>query len=307
MPPTTPAGPDSGSPAETVTTPNGAQLAVYRSGDRTKPTVVLVHGFPDDHHVWDGVVAQLAADHDVVTYDVRGVGASSKPRRTADYRLDLLAEDLQAVIDHAGGGRGVHLVGHDWGSLQGWHLVTGARHRGVLSYTSVSGMCLDHFSGWVRRKARARRWRDIAAMWKSPLYMGLFSVPGAGPLLCRLGLVDLTLARPLKVCERPEPQEPRPAGPDARRHGVSAVRMYGANFLPRLRRGDHGGTDVPVLVLAPARDIFVPPVAQRDPHPEVRTVQVETVPGGHWAPAYSPGAVAAPLRTWIARHESAAR
>ena len=287
--------------AERVVGPTGAELAVYRTGDPAKPTVVLVHGFPDDHTAWEGVAARLAGEHHVVTYDVRGTGASSRPSRIADYAVDLLAADLQAVIDHVDDGRGVHLVGHDWGSVQGWHLITDPTHHGVLSYTSISGPCLDHVPGWIARQGRAGRWRDIAALWKSPLYMGLLSVPVLAPLLCRSGMVDATIAAAAKLVERPEAQRPEPAGPSARRNAAS-VRMYAANLLPRLRHGDHGGTDVSVQVLTPARDVFIPPVSQGDPHLDIATVTIREVPGGHWAPTYNPRAVAAPIAGWIAQH-----
>jgi pimeloyl-ACP methyl ester carboxylesterase len=289
--------------SESIRTPSGASIAVYRAGEATRPTVVLVHGFPDDHTVWDRIVVQLAAHHHVATYDVRGAGGSSKPKRFAHYRLDVLAEDLQAVIDHVNGGNGVHLVGHDWGSVQGWHLVTDPAHRGVLSYTSIAGPCIDHLRGWIARKARARRWLDIVALWKSPLYMGLLSVPLVAPLLCRLGLVDLAVAAATKVFERPEPIDAPPANPSARRNAAS-VRIYAANLPPRLMYGDHGGTEVPVQVLAPTGDIFVPPVCQRDPHPDITTIRVEPVPGGHWAPAHNATAVARYIASWIHTHDT---
>jgi pimeloyl-ACP methyl ester carboxylesterase len=290
--------------SDVITAPNGAVLAVHCRGEVIKPTVVLVHGFPDDHGVWDGVARRLADDHHVVTYDVRGAGASSKPTRIGDYRLDLLAEDLQAVIDHVDGGDGVHLVGHDWGSVQGWHLVTDPARRGVLSYTSISGPCVDHLPGWIGRKARARRWRDILALWKAPLYMGLFSIPFLAPLLCRLGLVDLTITAANKAFERPEPMDSRPAGPSARRNTAS-VRMYAANLVPRLKNGDRAGTTVPVQVLTPTGDVFIPPVSQRDPHPDITTIHVEPVSGGHWAPAHNPAAISQHVAGWVRAHDTA--
>lgn len=281
-------------------TTDGLDLAVHTAGDPADPTVVLVHGFPDDHHAWDGVVELLAADHHVVTYDVRGTGASAKPNRIVDYRVDQLAADLQAVIDHVDGGRGVHLVGHDWGSVQGWHLVTDPEHRGVLSYTSISGPCLDHLPGWIARKARADRWLDIASIWKSPLYMGLFSLPVVAPTLARAGLLDPTIKISVKAFERPDALRAQPAGPSARRNHAS-IRMYAANLLPRLRNPERGGTDVPVQILTPTSDVFVPPVSQGDPHPDVTTVEIHEIPGGHWAPTYNPGVVAAAVTNWISR------
>jgi NAD(P)-dependent dehydrogenase (short-subunit alcohol dehydrogenase family)/pimeloyl-ACP methyl ester carboxylesterase len=85
--------------ATDVITRDGLRLAVQRNGDPGRPVVVAVHGYPDDHAVWDGVVADLASDHHVVTYDVRGAGASDAPPDRAGYDLDRLADDLATVID----------------------------------------------------------------------------------------------------------------------------------------------------------------------------------------------------------------
>ena len=43
-----------------VTSTDGVCLAVHESGDANATTVVLVHGYPDNHHVWDGVADVLA-------------------------------------------------------------------------------------------------------------------------------------------------------------------------------------------------------------------------------------------------------
>lgn len=282
-------------------TPGGQRIAVYRTGDPARPAVVLVHGFPDDHSAWDGIVDRLAEDHHVVTYDTRGVGGSSRPKRIADYRLDQLADDLQTVIDSVNTGNGVHLVGHDWGSVQAWHLITGD-HHGVVSFTSISGPCLDHVPGWIARQASARRYAAIAAMWKTPLYMGLFSIPILAPLLARLRLVDPVIKLSLKVCERPEPVDTRrPAGPNARKNSAS-IRIYAANVIPRMLHPQRGGTDVPVQILTPTRDIFIPAITQADPHPGVRRFEIRELPGGHWAPTFNPDAVTVPIRSWVAQH-----
>lgn len=101
--------------ADVISSADGLDLALFSQGDPTKPTVVLVHGFPDDHRVWDGLAARLSEDHHVVTYDVRGAGESSIPRRIADYRLDALVADLQAVIDYVDDDSGSY-----WRRVRAW-------------------------------------------------------------------------------------------------------------------------------------------------------------------------------------------
>ena len=45
-----------------VDSSDGVRVAVYEEGNANGPTVVLVHGWPDSHVLWDGVVPLLATD-----------------------------------------------------------------------------------------------------------------------------------------------------------------------------------------------------------------------------------------------------
>ncbi|GAB2545679.1 alpha/beta fold hydrolase [Spirosoma aerophilum] len=61
-------------------------------------TVVLIHGWPLSHEMWDYQLAELPAHNlRVVAYDRRGFGKSSQPWGGYDY--DTLADDLKAVMD----------------------------------------------------------------------------------------------------------------------------------------------------------------------------------------------------------------
>jgi haloalkane dehalogenase len=80
----------------------------YRGVD---PPVVLLHGFPDNLHLYDQLVPQLHLPRRVVTFDFLGWGASDKP---VGYRYTATNQtgDLDAVIDQLGLDR-VVLVAHD--------------------------------------------------------------------------------------------------------------------------------------------------------------------------------------------------
>src|SRR5687767_11707346 len=95
----------------------GVELAVDEGGTSGAPTLLLVHGYPDTSAVWADVAARLRDRYHVVTYDVRGAGASGAPEGRRGYTLDLLVADLAAVADAVSPHRPVHLVGHDWGSI----------------------------------------------------------------------------------------------------------------------------------------------------------------------------------------------
>ncbi|QRN78945.1 MAG: alpha/beta fold hydrolase, partial [Nocardiopsis sp. BM-2018] len=67
----------------------------YGAVPPTGPTLLLVHGYPDNATVWDSLVADLAADYHVVSYDVRGAGRSTAPDDRSGYLMDQLADDLR--------------------------------------------------------------------------------------------------------------------------------------------------------------------------------------------------------------------
>ena len=82
----------------TVTSHDGTTIAFDRLGDG--PPVVLVSGGPNDRSA-NAPLAELLAPHFmVVNYDRRGRGGSGD---TPPYAVDREVEDLQALIDHAGG------------------------------------------------------------------------------------------------------------------------------------------------------------------------------------------------------------
>ena len=147
----------------------GIELAVRErgeGGEGDRPVVVLVHGYPDTGAMWDDVAERLAGRFRVITYDVRGAGGSSAPSDPLDYGLDALMGDLEAVLDGVGADRPVHLVGHDWGSVQGWEAVIGGRLRGrFASFTSISGPDRRHLARWVRTAVRSgpRGVREVLA------------------------------------------------------------------------------------------------------------------------------------------------
>jgi haloalkane dehalogenase len=76
------------------------------------PAFVLMHGFPDNLHIWDDLVPYLTASgRRVVTFDFLGFGASDKPAG-ATYSFRQQMGDLAAVVNELGLGKIVP-VAHD--------------------------------------------------------------------------------------------------------------------------------------------------------------------------------------------------
>ncbi|MFC9659669.1 alpha/beta fold hydrolase [Nocardia sp. NPDC127606] len=283
---------------------DGVQLAVREQGNPDAPTVLCVHGFPDDQQVWIGVASELDSTLRVVTYDVRGSGESGQPTRIKDYRLDQLADDIGRVIDAVSPARPVHLVAHDWGSVQAWHATTDPAQRyRIASLTSISGPCLDHVPFWIKSRLAAgpSGWKDVLGMWKSPFYMGFFQLPWLAPLVCRLGLVDAAIALAARLEVGAPPAD---ASTHRARDNRAGLKIYTANLLPRLLRPEQRTTDRPVQVVTPRRDIFITPASQTDLGRWAADSAIHAVDGGHWAPLFNPAAVADLVRTFVSEHEA---
>lgn len=89
---------------------NGIQLAYERQGTRTP--LVLVHGYPLDHTIWNDVVPALENDFDLITPDLRGFGQSEI---VADsYKLSDMASDIASLLDHLGIEKAA-IAGHSMG------------------------------------------------------------------------------------------------------------------------------------------------------------------------------------------------
>jgi pimeloyl-ACP methyl ester carboxylesterase len=91
--------------------------------------VLLVHGFPTWSIDWVDVAHDLERDHDVITLDLLGYGASDKPD-PYDYSVEESADTVEHLLAELGVTE-VDLVVHDYGSIVGQEVLD--RHgRGVL-------------------------------------------------------------------------------------------------------------------------------------------------------------------------------
>lgn len=255
----------------------GADLAVFEFGAEPgpeMPTVLLVHGYPDDHRVYLPAIRDLARTHHVVAYDTRNAGASAVVDLPGDFSLATLVNDLFAVLA-AVGAADVHLVGHDWGSIQGWAAVQDPRAGGRIGrYTSISGPDLRHYGRWVRsRFSRPAAWPQLAGQLLRSWYIGAFLLPKLPEAAWRLFLT-----------RRYEQAARRDVGNDP----VRGLALYRANFFaggtwPASRR-----VSLPVRVVVPVRDPFLAPALTEGLEEWVEDLTVIRVDSGHWWPASRP-------------------
>jgi pimeloyl-ACP methyl ester carboxylesterase len=114
---------------DTLISRRGHRIAYRRRG--TGPTVLLLHGFPTWSYDYAEMASDLAADHDVITLDFLGYGASDKPSRYS-YSVAESADTVEDLVAHL---RlpSVRLVVHDYGGIVGQELLDRAI-RGRLPF-----------------------------------------------------------------------------------------------------------------------------------------------------------------------------
>ncbi|WAJ43100.1 SDR family oxidoreductase [Mycobacterium sp. Aquia_216] len=280
-----------------VDSADDVRVAVYEEGNPNGPTVVLVHGWPDSHVLWDGVVPLLAERFRIIRYDNRGVGLSGAPKRVSAYTMARFADDFAAVTSELSAGRPVHVLAHDWGSVGVWEYLKrpGAGDR-VASFTSVSGPSQEQlveyiFSG-LRQPWRPRRFARSISQALRLTYMVFFSIPVLAPLLIRAAF-SLPALRRNVVDNIPDEQIHHSA--NIAGDAASSVKTYPANYFRSFSgRGQAiHVVDVPVQLIVNTRDRYVRPYGYDETARWVPRLWRRDIRAGHFSPMSHPQVMAA--------------
>ena len=111
--------------------PDGTRLFAHTGGAGEAPPLLMLHGFPQSHAMWQRVAQQLAGRFRLVLPDLRGYGDSDKPPGAADhanYSKRAMAADMAALM-HSLGHERFALVGHDRGGRVAHRLALDHRAR----------------------------------------------------------------------------------------------------------------------------------------------------------------------------------
>ena len=300
-----------------ITASDGVTLAVhhYTEIDPRRPTVLAIHGWPDNHHVWDGIAEEFAEHYrgryNFVAYDVRGAGESSCPASRSGYAFAQLISDVGAVIDSLGLNEpaNVHLLAHDWGSIQAWAAVTDESVMGkVGSFTSISGPHLRYAGAFLRSARTPRTLGHVIGQLVASAYIGFFLCPGVPELVFRSGLG----VKVVEALERIGGSSTRTRRhPTLRSIGdyVNGLNLYRENMpAPMVSPGPQlPMTNVAVQVLVPRKDIFVTPALQRFTGAIPDGSRVITIEGGHWVVTSRPDVLARLTADWVERDAATER
>lgn len=100
-------------------TVKGLKFHYVEKGDRSKPLMLFVHGFPDFWYSWRHQMKEFSSDYWTVSVDMRGYGDSAKPPNVLDYCVPMLVDDVKGIVTELGRDK-FTLVGHDWGAIVSW-------------------------------------------------------------------------------------------------------------------------------------------------------------------------------------------
>jgi NAD(P)-dependent dehydrogenase (short-subunit alcohol dehydrogenase family)/pimeloyl-ACP methyl ester carboxylesterase len=274
---------------------DGVRIAVYEQGNPAGPTLVMAHGWPDSHVLWDGVVSRLADRFRIIRYDNRGVGNSSVPKPVSAYTLAKLADDLGAVIAAVSPGEPVHMLAHDWGSVATWEYLTrpGASEQ-VASFTSASGPGTAHYGGYIFDSVK-RPYRPVQFVRAVDRILRLtYWYPFAVPVVAPAVFKRLMRATGNKLLTDRVPAEQRYRSETATTDLVNSLKIYRALAVsPPKRFSANRYVGVPVQVIVGANDPVVRPHGFDDLSRWVPRLWRRDINAGHWSPMSHPQVLAA--------------
>ena len=240
------------------------------------PPVILLQGLGLSSRFWFDVPERLAGGRDpwrVVTPDHRGVGRSERPR--GPYSMELLADDVAAVLDHARLDR-AYVAGISLGGMIAQHVALRhpSRVAGLVLMATTAGFPHVRPPGLL---ALAR----------------FLSLPLSGQL--RRNDVDASFAR-LLLSKRdvPRAKELLAGWPAALRSEPTSLAVYVAHFAAVLGHSTGsrlGEIRCPTVIVAGDDDVLLPHHNSRLLARLVPGAHLEIVPGGHIVPAGDPECV----------------
>lgn len=256
---------------------NGIDIAYTIDGPRNpvRPWLVFAHSLACDHSMWDEQAVSFATEFNVLSYDVRGHGASSAP--AGEYTLEPLADDLRGLLDALGIGR-CHFVGLSLGGMIGQ---MAALRFATLTLADTSGRYPPEMKpAWAQRIAAVRAELGMQAVVAATLerwFTAPYRARGGGWLLHIGGLIRKTPVNGYVGCI----------------HAISRL-----NLTTRL-----ANIGCPVLVVVGAEDQGTPPSMAEEIAQAIDGAKLIVIPGAaHLSNVEQPERFDAALREFLARH-----
>jgi len=245
----------------------------------TGPPVLLVHGFPLDHTMWDAQVAALSQQARVIAPDLRGFGQTPLAPGDADrcISMEAYADDLAEFLDVLSIREPIVLAGFSMGGYVAWQFVRkhGARLRALVQCDTRA-----HADADEAREGRLKMAAHVAE-WGSSRVAEMM-----GP---RLFAPTTFATQPAVVASlRAVVERTSPAGIAAAQRGMAA-RPDVTSWLPSI--------GLPTLVLVGEVDAISPPAEMKEIAAAIPGAEFVVIPrAGHMTTMEEPEAVNDALR-----------
>ena len=239
----------------TVVSRDGTRLHAELYGPADAPPVVLIHGWTCALRFWRRQVRDLAGEHRVIAYDLRGHGRSGSAEG-GDWSPDALADDLQAVLEQCAGDRPARLAGHSLGAMT--IVAWAGRHPDQVHERATSAALVNTGLGDLVSEALIVRTPDALGAVKQALGSALLGV--AAPLPPRPDPLTHRAVRYVALSPSASPAAVR-FSEELVLSSHPRVRAACGRELTRLdlrERAQH--LTVPTLVVAGEADKLTPPV-----------------------------------------------
>lgn len=259
-----------------IVTVNGVQLSVLDRGQGTP--LLLVHGFPLDHTMWQRQTDDLAKDYRVIAPDLRGFGRSVAT--SGEVAMEQFADDLAALLEVLEAVEPVVFCGLSLGGYIAWQFWQ--RHRARLAALILCD------TRALADPPEVARGRLVTA--ERVLAEGVSLLPET--MLPRL-------FAPATFSEQPE------LIATTRRVMLETPSVGAAAALRGMARrpdftGQLGRIDVPTLVVCGEHDTIATVSEMRALAAGIAGAQFLEVPrAGHMAPLENPAAVNAAIRAFL--------
>ena len=292
--------------------PHGITLSCRAAGQRGRPLMLFLHGFPEGAFIWDTLMQHFAQPQHggfrCVAPNLRGFEKSSAPAEVAAYKPALMLQDIMALAGQEGvAGRIDTLVAHDWGGAFAW----GAAHAHADRIGRLVIINSPHPATF------ARELKNNPAQQKASAYMHFLARPDAEALLAA---DDYRRMWPFFTTMRAGPEgfgwlteAVRQQYRDVWGHGLTgACNLYRvtplkppgagltADAIPELTP-EQVGVQIPTLVLWALDDTALLPGLLDGLGDYVPRLTVKPMPGAtHWVVHEQPEAVAGHIETFVA-------
>ena len=116
---------------------DGFKLSYTSEGEGSD--VLLLHGFPSNMFFWNNIKNDLLSNYRVTVVEQRGYPLSSlENAKNTDFNIEFLCKDIEYLIDVLNLNRNLIIVGHDWGSIVAWAIVSRG-YVDIEKMISISG------------------------------------------------------------------------------------------------------------------------------------------------------------------------